>query len=267
MPVCSIADADLYYERHGAGPPLLLVSGLGGQSTFWREQVGPLSRHFEVILHDHRGCGRSSHSRIRYTVEQMARDVLALMDALGVARAHYLGHSTGGAIGQVLALDQPARLASLVLSATWAKADAFFLRSFAVRKQVLLGLGIESYVKLSNLSLYADWWIAAHDAELAAQEAAAVAAAPPAEITASRIDAICAFDRREQLARIALPTLVIAAEDDRVTPIYFSRELAERIPGAQLVALPRGGHFVPHADAAGYNRAVLDFLRAADRSA
>jgi aminoacrylate hydrolase len=260
MPKIAIGEAELYYERHGSGPPLLLVSGLGGQGSYWRNQLPALTPHFGVILHDHRGCGRSSHTRMRYSVEQMAADVLALMDALGTARAHYLGHSTGGAMGQVLALDHPERISKLVLSATWPKADAFFRRSFAIRKRVLLELGIESYVKLSNLWLYPDWWIAEHDAELAAQEAAAIAAAAPAEITASRIDAICAFDRREQLARIRIPTLVIAAADDRVTPLYHSRDLAKRIPGAQLVELPGGGHFAPHAEAEAYNRAVLDFL-------
>lgn len=260
MPKVSIGDAELYCEQHGAGPPLLLVSGLGGLSAFWRAQVAPLAPHFTVIVHDHRGTGQSDKTRMTYSVAQMASDVVKLMDALGIGRAHFLGHSTGGAMGQTLALDRPQRLLSLGLSATWAKADAFFLRSFAARKEVLLKLGHDSYAKLSNLSLYPDYWIAANDRRLAEMEAASIANPPPSDIALSRIDAICAFDRRAELGRVALPTLVICAQDDRVTPPYFSRELAKAIPRAQLAELARGGHFVPQTEPELYNRAILEFF-------
>ncbi len=263
----SIGDAELYHEQHGTGPPLQLVSGLGGLSAFWRAQVPALAPHFTVILHDHRGTGQSDKTRMTYSVGQMVSDVMKLMDALGIGRAHFLGHSTGGAMGQCLALDHPERLLSLALSATWAKADAFFLRSFAARKDVLQKLGHASYTKLSNLSLYPDYWIAANDARLSEMEAASIANPPATEIALSRIDAICAFDRSAELGRIALPTLVICAQDDRVTPPYFSRELAKAIPNAHLTELPRGGHFVPQTESESYNRTILEFLlKQRDRS-
>jgi alpha-beta hydrolase superfamily lysophospholipase len=110
MPKLSVGDADLYYEIHGDGPPLLLVPGLGGVGAFWAAQVAELSRDFRVITHDHRGCGQSSLSRIAYSVEQMAEDLRRLMDALGLETAHLVGHSTGGAIGQILAQDRPERI-------------------------------------------------------------------------------------------------------------------------------------------------------------
>ena len=132
MPTIALEDGWLHYEATGDGPPLLLVPGLGGIGTFWQQQVAEFAGDFRVILHDHRGCGRSSRSRIAYAVEQMAADVLRLMDALGIAAAHYVGHSTGGAIGQAIAQDRPERLQRLVLSATWAGPDPFLDRKSVV---------------------------------------------------------------------------------------------------------------------------------------
>jgi aminoacrylate hydrolase len=129
--------AELYYETQGSGPPLFLVPGLGGDGRFWDANARELARQFTVVVHDHRGTARSTLSKIKYTVEQMADDALQLIDELGFAKVHWCGHSTGGAMGQVLAISQPDRIDRLVLSATWAKTDAFFRRLFEVRAQVL----------------------------------------------------------------------------------------------------------------------------------
>ena len=260
MPTVSLGDGDLYYEERGEGPPLLLVPGLSGLGSFWASQVEAFSRDFRVVFHDHRGTGRSTHSRIEYSVEQMAADVLTLMDRLGIARAHFAGHSTGGAIGQVLAQDQPERIASLVLSATWAGQDAFFRRCFEVRKQVLLQSGVESYLRASVPFLAPGWWVSANDAALEAQHRAQVAASPPVEILASRIDAIVRFDRRARLGEIAAPTLVVVAADDMLTPRFYSEELASAIPDAKLHVLSGGGHFAPVIVPDEYNAAVGAFL-------
>lgn len=261
MPMIKAGDADLYYERHGAGPPLLLVPGLGGTAHAWRGQVADFAKHFEVILHDHRGAGRSTMSPIAYSIGQMAADTIALMDALKIERAHYVGHSTGGAMGQAIALDYPGRLASLVLSATWPKSDAFFKRSFAARK-VALEQGPAAYMFLSGLFLYPEWFINDRAEQLEQLEAAALAGFPPVEIMASRIDAICAHDRRAELGRIGIPALAICAEDDRTTPIYYSHDLAKLIPGLKLVTLKTGGHMCNVTVPEAYNPPVLDFLLA-----
>ena len=262
MPKVSIGDAEIYYEETGSGPPLLLVPGLNGNGSFWAKQVPVFARRFRVVVHDHRGCGQSTFSRIKYSVEQMAADAVKLMDALGIARAHFVGHSTGGAIGQVIASDQPGRIASLVLSATWPGPDAFFLRAFATRRAILETLGPGPYARASANFLWPAWWIANHDAELDEIERQAVASPQPVEIALSRIDAICAFDRRVRMKDIKAPTLVIVADDDIVTPPHLSEELASGIAASRLKLLAKGGHFVPIVDPETYNGALTAFLRA-----
>ncbi len=262
MPRASIGDAEIYYEDAGQGPPLLLVPGLSGVGAFWAAQVADFKRDFRVIVHDHRGAGQSTHSRIKYSVEQMAGDVVRLMDALGLERAHVAGHSTGGAIGQVLAQDHPARVASLVLSATWAGPDPYFRRLFESRKQTLLASGVEAYLRASVLVLAPPRWVSRNDTAIAELHRVSAATAAPVDVIASRIDAIVAFDRRARLGEIRVPTLVIVAQDDMVTPMFYSDELASGITSARYVVLESGGHFAPQIASERYNRAVGAFLRA-----
>jgi aminoacrylate hydrolase len=262
MPLVSIGDAAIYYEESGQGPSLMLVPGLSGLGSFWAEQVRELSRDFHVIVHDHRGAGRSTHSLIHYSVEQMANDTLRLMDKLSIDSAHVVGHSTGGAIGQVIALDHPQRVRSLVLSATWAGPDPYFRRLFESRKQALLDSGIAEYLRGAALFQYPPWWISANDALISERHAALIPASAPVNVIASRIDAIVRHDCRVRLGDIRVPTLVIVAADDMITPRLYSEEIASLIPGAKLVVVDTGGHLAPALAAPAYNEAVGAFLRA-----
>ncbi len=261
MPKISIGDADIYYERQGQGPTLMLVPGLGGVGAVWRNQLPAFTKHFEVITHDHRGAGQSTLSRIAYSVDQMAGDALKLMDALKIEKAHYLGHSTGGAMGQVLAIDHPDRIDGLVLSCTWAKSDTYFKRGFAARK-LALAAGPEAYLRASNLALFPPWFINQRTTDLDAMEAMAVKSFGLPEIWASRIDAISAHDRLARIAEIRHRTLVLCAGDDMVTPPYYAQQLAETIPNATLKTLKTGGHMCMVTVPDEYNRAVLDWLTA-----
>ena len=261
MPTISIGDADLFYEEAGQGPPLMLVPGLGGQGSFWISQVPVLSRAFRTVVHDHRGTGRSTHSRLEYSVEQMANDALRLMDALQIDSAHFVGHSTGGAIGQVIALEHPDRVRSLVLSASWAGPDPYFRRLFESRRQTLIDSGIEAYLRLSSLVQSTPWWVSQNDEFLTDLHRVQAAATAPVEVLVSRIDAILRHDRRLRLLEIRVPTLVIVAQDDMITPRFYSDELASRIPGAKLIVLETGGHYAPVINSEPYNAALLAFLR------
>ncbi len=166
MPRISIGDCHIHYERHGAGFPVLFISGLNGHGAYWRDQVPAFAKSFEVVVHDHRGIGQSDHSRSAYTVERMAGDVVQLMDALSIAKAHIVGHSTGGAMAQVLALEHPQRLASVVIAASWTKADAYFRRLFALRREILMRLGPATYLQAATLLLYPSFWISRNNERL-----------------------------------------------------------------------------------------------------
>lgn len=251
----------LHYETVGSGPPVLLVPGLGGQAEFWAPVVPTLAEGFTVILHDHRGTGRSSIERIAYSIDQMSSDVLTLMDHLGVERAHFVGHSTGGAIGQTLAIDRPERIDRLVLSATWAAADAYFHHLFGVRADILRLGGPAAYLRASALVLNPPWWIRDHPELAEVTEEVAASRIPDAEVVLARIAAILRHDRTADLHRIGAPTLVIGARDDMVTPAYFSEHLGRRIGTSELIILPDGGHMFPITRSAAFCALVLRFLR------
>jgi aminoacrylate hydrolase len=247
------------YEVIGEGPPLLLVSGLGGLASFWGEFTRRCARHFTVITHDHRGTGASSRCDRPYSIDSMADDVLALMAHLGLERPLYAGHSTGGAIGQHLAARKGIAFSRLVLSATFARPCSYFRRLFESRLQLLEVGGLAMYREHTALLLHPPYWLATHDLP-----DTALAATPhplDAEILRRRIAAVMAHDALDALNRVQCPTLVVAARDDIVTPVYHSQQLADEIPDAELALLPRGGHYVPRTETDRYASVVLDFLR------
>lgn len=262
MPRMSVGDCSLYVERQGDGFPVILIAGLGGLASYWNDQKAAFSRDFSIVTFDQRGVGQSDHVRMKYTVEKMAEDVIGILDALGIDKAHIVGHSTGAAIGQVLALDHPRRVAALVLAAGWPKPDAFFRRHYMMRKEILQGLGPTAYVQNASLMLYPQAWIAANNEKLRGHEAQLIANFPATEIMLSRMEALLAFDRAEELGRIKAPTLVVGAADDNVTPAYFSEALARGIPNAELKMFGSGGHCFTYVMPRDFNQAVLPFLQA-----
>jgi aminoacrylate hydrolase len=260
MPKINVTDAEIYFEIYGGGPPVLLVPGLGGVGSYWNPNIPAFSHDHQVVIHDHRGTGQSSRSLIRYSVDQMTDDLIGVMDYLGIEKAHLVGHSTGGAVGQTLAAKHPERLISLTIYASWTKCDPFFRRVFEARRALLTLGGAGAYTRAASVFLYPDWWINENIVLLEERERVVVLNFPPAEIVASRIDAIVAFDRTADLPNIRLPTLAICAKDDILTPPYFSRELARLIPNASLIELTRGGHCASETNTAEFNDAVLGFI-------
>lgn len=265
MPKAILHDAEIHFEVFGSGPPLLLVPGLGGVGAYWREQIPAFAERFQVIVHDHRGTGQSTRSRIRYSIEQMAADVLALMDWLGIPQAHLVGHSTGAAIGQVLAIDHPDRLRGMVQYAGWTTADDHFRLCFDIRRELLLKSGAAAYVHATPLFLMPGWWIRDNGQRLRDEEAAALASFADPDIALSRIEAILAFDRTGDLHRIRTPTLVLCARDDILTPAYHSEAIAQRIPGARLHLLETGGHACSQTVPEQFNDIVLSYLETLGR--
>ncbi|KQT11230.1 pyrimidine utilization protein D [Ramlibacter sp. Leaf400] len=256
----NIGDAEIHYEVVGTGEPLLLVAGLGGAASYWQPNVEALAARYQVVLHDHRGTGRSTRCEMPYSVELMAADLLKLMDALDIRRAHLVGHSTGGAIGQVLAATQPSRIASLVLYATWATLDAQMARCLRLRRLVLQKAGPGEYHRATPLFLYPPDYICANDEALEREVATATGASPSASILEARLNGIMAFDGLPYLERIRCPSLVLVADDDILTPPHSSELLARRIPGAQLARMPHGAHAMSRTEPDLFNETVLAFL-------
>jgi len=236
------------------------VSGLGGTAGYWRPQIPEFSARFRVISYDHRGTGASDRLQRTFSIDQMTRELAGLMDALGIERAHIVGWSTGGAIGQTLAIEEPRRVARLVLCSTWTHCDPWFRRLFEARREVLLKGGSGLYAAFFPLWVYPPDYVNARDAAIGEEVRQAVAGAPLAEVVMGRIDALLAFDRRAGLARIKAPTLVVASENDYVIPSYHAEALARAISGARLAMIPGGGHANTATRPAEFNRIVLEFL-------
>jgi len=146
-----------------------------------------------------------------------------------------------------------------VISASWTKADAYFMRLFDFRSAVLRKMGPLAYMQSMTLFGVAQDYLRDHAAELDAEERAAAAAMTP-EAVLARIAAIQRFDRSTELGRIKTPTLVAGVRDDQITPAYFSEALAAAIPGAKLAMFEHGGHFFPRVHPARFQETVLDFL-------
>lgn len=262
MPLAHIGDADIHYDILGqeGGEPVLLVAGLGGVAGYWQPNLQALGARHRLVLHDHRGTGGSTRSQLAYSVEGLAGDLLCLMDQLGIDRAHLVGHSTGAAMGLVLAATAPERIASLVLNAGWATLDAQMARCMQLRRTVLNAAGTHAYHRSTPLFLYPPRHVAQHDAQVEREIAAAAAGSTTAAILESRVDAVLAFDGLPYLERIHCPTLVLVADDDILTPPWSSELLAQRIAGARLVRAPYGGHALSRVTPDFFNATVLAFL-------
>ena len=176
------------------------------------------------------------------------------MDHLKIDRAHLVGHSTGGAIAQVLAAGHSDRIASLVLGGTWARPDARFRRLFEFRARVLREMGSDAYEDLGlTLTLPAGL-----PSDAATRQPAR---ATPSDVVLARIDALLAHDAGDRLRHIRAPTLVIAADDDVLVPRPLSEVIADEIKGARLHVLARGGHHFPLTQTEAYNAVLREFFR------
>lgn len=253
--------ARIYWESVGNGTPLMMVAGLGGVATYWTPQINTFSEDHQVILHDQRGTGRSSQIIVQ-SIEQMADDALAVMDAAGIERTFFLGHSTGGAIGVALALKYPERIAGLIINASTTHGDAYRHKLLGLRKTLLEMGRLDAYASYTTLLLYPYWYINQHYESLIADELRTVQSMGNAQAQASRLDAILNFDPRSQLHNLRVPTLVLCAHDDILTPLYFSKEYATLIPDAQLIIMETGGHAASRTMTTEYDQVVRSFFKA-----
>lgn len=260
MPRATVADGEIEYQIAGDGHPLVFVSGLGGVGRYWEPQLQAFGARYRVVTYDQRGTGGSDRKQRRFSVDQMTAELVGLMDALRFEKAHIVGLSTGGAIGQTLAIEYPQRIARLVAVSTWTHCDPWFRRLFEARRAMYRQAGSELHAMFHPLWLYPPDYVNAHDAEIDEELRKAIAGAPPVEVSVGRIEAIMGFDRRKDLHRIQAPTLIVASDNDYITPPYYAEALGKAIPGAQLVRVNGGGHSLTKTRPAEFNRLALDFL-------
>lgn len=256
--------AGLYYELHGPedAPPLILSSGLGGSASYWAPNLPALAEHFRVLVYDHRGTGRSDRALPNVlTIDDFAADIIALMDALGIARAHIVGHAAGGVAGLALALRAPGRLDRLVVVNGWAKADPHFLRCFEARLNLLRHCGPEAFLRAQPIFLYPADWISIHTAELDAEMPHQLAAFPGVENMEKRIAALAAFDVVGKLRHLKDSVLVLVNLEDMLVPSVAGWTLSRELGGARLEPMVNGGHACNVTQPDTFNRIVLDFLR------
>lgn len=250
----------MHFELQGQGHPVVLMAGLGGLGAFWRPVMERLSQHHLCITFDHPGMGRSPPAEV-HSIEHIASQVLALLDELKLPSAHFVGHSTGGLVAQVLALDHPARVDRIVLSATWARPDRRFRDLFQTRRVVLERAGFAAYNAVAKLLAYPPDW---YEAKLASAAPINFDGAGDGDLATAlaRIDMLLGFDRADDLGRIRAPTLIVGASDDAIVPVSHSRDLARRMPQARMIEL-QGGHFLPQTQTVQYGAEVHAFLAGA----
>ncbi len=261
MPTVKVNDIEMYYEEHGAGDPVILITGLGGVGASWGPQIPLFAGEFRTIVPDHRGTGRTSIPETGYTIKQLAGDMANLLRSLKATPAHIVGASTGGAIGQLMALEHPDTVRSLVLVATWGRTDHYFRRQFELRKQILQQMGHLAYVEASNLFLYAPRYVREHWDQFQAAEGRMKANAPNVSAAVKRIDMIIAHDDQDRVKDIRQPTCIVVGAQDACTPPYFSEELKRHIPGSEMVVIQDAGHFAYLEKPEAFFPPVRQFLR------
>ncbi|WP_158811737.1 alpha/beta fold hydrolase [Beijerinckia sp. L45] len=256
----AVEDSEFYYEISGEGPPVVLVTGLAGVASYWEPNIAELRKHFTVLRYDHRGTGKSVRSERDYSIEMLADDLLGLMDAVGFERASLIGHSTGGAIGQVLAARYPERIDRLVLYGTWATLCPQMRLCMELRLNLLDAYGVAKYHEASPIFLYPPRFVSDQWDRIARDLVAAVANSTTPSILKARVAAVVDFDGSSYLPDIESTTLILVAQDDILTPAGCSEELARGIPHATLKVLSDGAHAVSHCDPKTFNDTVIAFL-------
>jgi pimeloyl-ACP methyl ester carboxylesterase len=270
VPTLERPDTSIHYEVDGSGPPVLLIQGVGAIGACWGPQVEGLRDRFTLCAFDNRGVGRSAPLTQRTSIEAMAGDALALLDALGWDRAHVVGHSMGGLIAEQLALDAPARVRSLALLCTPASGRA---GAWPGGRVIWIGLrgrvGTRAMRRRAFLELMMprsallEVDVAALAEQLAPVLGRDVADSPP--ILLQQVRAMGRHDITGRLsALVSIPTLVVSADEDPIAPPSAGRATAERIGSARHVELPDSAHGVTIHRADVVNRLLAEHWLAAE---
>jgi 3-oxoadipate enol-lactonase len=264
MPFVHVADGTrIHYEVTGrpGATPILMIQGLGASKNAWNLQRIAMATRFRSISLDNRGAGRSDKPTQPFTLEQMADDAIAVLDAAGVETAHVVGASMGGVISQIIAVKYPHRVRSLTLVCTACRNHPWrqeLLQSWAhtAEEKGMIEVGKEA----------AQWVMSPRSFRRlvpAFTWMGPLAALRPRHSFVSQIQAI--LDTREdlvdELSSITAPTMVIVGNQDILTPRGDSEEIAERIPNAELVVISGAAHGLMMEHSTTFNKILIEFLQ------
>jgi len=250
---------DTHYVIEGDGPLVTMGHSLACNLAMWDEQARVLAgRGYRVLRYDTRGHGKSSAPAGAYTLEQMAGDLLGLLDGLGIKQTHFVGLSMGGMIGQVFTLEHPERIQSLVPCDTTSRYPAEAAKLWEERIAIATGKGMEPLVTGTL-----ERWFTAPFRETnkpVVERVATMIRTTPAAGYAGCCHAIPKIDVTDRLGEIRCPALVICGEQDPGTPVAMARDIANGIRGAELCIIPSAAHLSNLEQPQKFNDALLGFL-------
>jgi len=267
MPKANVNGINIHYKVHGQGEPLALIQGFGGGHQGWFFQTRAFKNYYRVVTFDNRGVGKTDKPREPYTIKTMADDVIALMDYLGIDKAHILGASMGGMIAQEVVLNYPERVGKLVLVVTHAGID----EESEVSLEMLKALGFEEgYSEEGTANSDLGRLMRAVISLSFNKRLSKLILVPLAHVytrivgvkgLTGQFEAIKDYYTQDRLHMIKAPTLVMTGTEDKLMPPGSSEVLASMIPDAKLVRVEGGSHAF-HLEMSGrFNKEVLDFLR------
>ncbi|HMJ66139.1 MAG TPA: alpha/beta hydrolase [Candidatus Binatia bacterium] len=266
MSILKQHEVDLYYELSGHGPPVLLIQGVGVVGECWRPQVDEMERKFQTLLFDNRGIGKSSRCSGPISIDAMAADARALMDAAGWESAHVIGHSMGGVVAQQLALDCPKRVRSLSLVCTFSRGkDAARLTPWVLWMTLRTRIGTRRMRRRAFLEmLWTPDALKRADKDALAERVAGLigrdlAYQPP--ILMKQLMAMGRHDISHRLTELRdIPGLVISAEHDHIALPRYGEMLAEATAAARFDTIPKASHGVTIQMADEINKKLIEFL-------
>ncbi len=257
MPLIRVGEVNFNVEVEGPfkAPFLMLSNSLGTHYHMWDQQMTDFTKQFRVIRYDSRGHGRSHADEGPYSIASLGRDALAIMDALGVTRAHWVGLSMGGMVGQWILVNAPHRVERAVLANTGAQMGSPDLWNSRIRAAKQSGMAALTEATIAR-------WFTKEFRHANPQAVARVTAmlhATPPQGYAASCAAIRDMDQREAIRNIQKPVLVVIGRNDPATPPALGKLIAQSIAGARTVML-NAAHLSNIEDAENFTRVVLDFL-------
>lgn len=242
MPYASVNSCRLYYEVEGKGPPLVLVAGYNCDLGFWAGVREELARHFQLILFDNRGFGKSECPHKSFTLEEMGEDVLHLIEKLGLKRPHILGHSMGGAIAQAIAYQHPAKIGRTIFAQTLSKFRP------APRAALLSQLHLyQDKVSLRRIAEVTLPWLFSEsllEKDDFCQTFIQFQEQNPPRVDglSLQLEALFQFDSRPWCSKITTHPLILSSDEDRFCPLQDAEWMAAKIPHAKLHIFQGVGH-------------------------